>query len=266
MGTLLDAHVHLHDGFSVPSFLNSAAKNFNLAADRLSTRLSTSKPIVRVLAICALGDECPLARFREESHGWSVTSPDEHSLVLTSNESNGTLVLVAGRQVVTSEKLEVLSLFSSQPISQRKTLLETVKEVVAAEGVPVLPWGFGKWAFGRGQKLRSFLRSLDSDTPCNVLLGDNGCRWERWRSEVFAEAERSGIRVIAGSDPLPVASHVRRAGSFGSVLKNELDFENPVKWLRDELRQTDASPPTFGSCRSLLSLVSDQICVRLKKS
>ena len=175
-------------------------------------------------------------------------------------------MLVAGRQVVTSEKLEVLSLFSSQPISQRKTLSETVNEVVAAEAVPVLPWGFGKWVFGRGQKLRSFIQNLDSDTPCNVLLGDNGCRWQLWRSEVFAEAERSGVRVIAGSDPLPIASHVRRAGSFGSVLKNELDFDNPAKWLRDELRQTDASAPTFGSCRNLLSLVSDQICIRLKKS
>jgi len=262
MCTLLDAHVHLHDGFSVPSFLDSAAKNFNLAADRLS---ASGETVARVLVVCALADECPLARFREEAHGWTATSPDEQSIVLTHNESGETLVLVAGRQLVTSEKLEVLSLFSTQSMRHGKTLTETVREVIDAGAIPVVPWGFGKWMFGRGQKLRSFLHTLDA-TSSKLWLGDNGCRWQLWRSQLFAEGESNRVHVIAGSDPLPIGSHVHRAGSFGTFLKNHLDFEDPAKWLANEVRQIDASPPTFGQCRSLFSLVSDQIRIRLKKS
>lgn len=264
MCTLLDAHVHLHGGFSVTPFLKAAASNFDRAAESLSagTRVSA-----RVLAVCGIEDECPLARFRDDSD-WSAAAPDEHTLIVSSRgggEDIDRLVLVAGRQVVTREKLEVLSLFSSAAIEHGNSLSETVDEVTAAGGVPVLPWGFGKWFFRRQELLTSFLQTLGADTP-QVLLGDNGCRWQLWRSSILSNAEQNGINVIAGSDPLPVASHVDRAGAFGSVLEKQLDFDRPAQWLRDEVRQLHQSPQTFGNCRSLISLLSDQVRIRMRRA
>lgn len=274
MCTLLDAHVHYHDLFDVSVFLNSAARNFSHAA-QLSDEVSAC-----VLAVCAVDDrESPLSLLADRVLGtdWSVTASDARVLVVSrapegnpaANASRcNQLVLIAGRQVVTRESLELLAIGTASSLRHGLPLQETMQQVEESSGVSVLPWGFGKWHFERGSVVRSLVSSAASGTQrSQVLLGDNGCRWQSLRPRLLKFAEAASFSVIAGSDPLPLASHVSRAGSFGSVLDVNIDAtgQNVADSICQTLRELRTSPPTFGRCRSAFSLLRDQITLRLAK-
>ena len=278
MCTLLDAHVHYHDIFDVSAFLSSAAQNFSHATQRFGDVSAC------VLAVCATDEnEPPLSLLADRVLGtdWSVTASDPRVLVVSrapegnpaANASRcNQLVLIAGRQVVTRERLELLAIGTASSLRHGLPLQETMQQVEELNGVSVLPWGFGKWLFERGSVVRSLVSSAASSSSSGtqrsqVLLGDNGCRWQSLRPRLLKFAEAASFSVIAGSDPLPLASHVSRAGSFGSVLDVNIDAtgQNVADSICQTLRELRTSPPTFGRCRSAFSLLRDQVTLRLAK-
>lgn len=254
MSTLVDAHAHFHENYSPAEFLQCASNNFKQA----------NAQSVGVLSLCEISARDPLAAFRNGVQGWESSSPDAHSFVFEKpNESK--LIVVAGRQVVTREKLELLALFTSDPIENGLSLSDTVEATLACEGVPVIPWGFGKWWFRRGGQLSEFLHSyaVSGKESSAVLLGDNGCRVNALRPRKLKTAESIGFYVTAGSDPLRLSDHVSRPGCFGTVLDECIDLGAPTVWLGDQFRRIDRSPATFGRCRSVIEFVCDQVKLRL---
>lgn len=261
MSTLVDAHAHFHECFSTPDFLRSAATNFK----------NTDPDSVGVLLLCEISSRDPLAAFQNGVQGWESKNTDEHSIVF-SMQGQPKLVLVAARQIVTSEKLEILGLCTSANFESGLSLSASVEAIQSNGGVPVVPWGFGKWSFQRGQQLKSFLDSTsgrreskpDDITLQNLLLGDSGCRITGMKHGILQIGEAQGVYVTAGSDPLPLSGHMSRPGSFGMVFDESINLNAPTDWLRDRLRSLNQSPKTFGRCRSLLEFVSDQARMRLR--
>lgn len=254
--TLVDGHVHFHECFTLRSFLESATAN-------LAPHMETDS--AGVLLLAQIGSDQPLDGIIQQteklSHDWSVTTPDTSSIVFTRADIPP-IVCLAGRQIVTQEKLELLSICSNVPIDDGQSLEKSIQQILADEGIPVLPWGFGKWWFSRGAKLNAVLRESSST---DFLLGDNGCRPRIWRPRLLRRSEADGFCVLAGSDPLPIPSHVRRVGSFGNVFSDEIDVNAPTAWMRERLQALSTSPKTFGRCRSMREFVGDQLQLRLNK-
>ncbi|MBU0664981.1 MAG: hypothetical protein KJ990_10610 [Proteobacteria bacterium] len=153
--------------------------------------------------------------------------------------------VVAGHQVVTMENIEVLALFVRQGLPNGLSLHETVDRVKELGGIPVLPWGVGKWFGKRGKIIKEFLVNHEKG---NLFLGDNGGRPCFWPTpNLFNLAEKTGVVVLPGSDPLPFPSEALRVGSFGfSLQENSLHGDSPTKCLKNALLSPNVTISPFG--------------------
>jgi len=127
--------------------------------------------------------------------------PAEEGLSAWVRDAGGRrMLVVAGRQVVTAERLEVLVLFAPQEVTAGQTAAQTVEAVLQAGALPVLPWSPGKWWGRRGEAVR---RIVAEAGPNQLCLGDIKGRPLVWPSPAaFSLARRKGLKILRGSDPL----------------------------------------------------------------
>jgi len=138
--------------------------------------------------------------------------------------------LIAGRQIATAERLEVLALCADVSIPDRLPLRVTLDAVRSQNAVPVLPWSPGKWFFRRGCLVENLLRTL---APDRFLLGDTSLRPGFWPTPALMRlAAGRGFKIVAGTDPLPRAGEERLAGTYGTVATAEFDAGRPVSSVR----------------------------------
>lgn len=261
---LVDSHVHLHRCFQEEVFLEGAVSNFREGSRRLRLPGATTG----VLALTDIHGEDSIERLERwtarSSNAWRARqNADGASLVLTSQANGENLILIAGRQIVTRQGLEVLALGSRENLDDGQSLLETLASVRSAGALAVLPWGFGKWWFRRGRLLENLLEETDGH---RLFLGDNAGR-PRWgsRPRAFRLAKERGVHILPGSDPLPFAAHAGRAGSYGAVFEGELDSERPAAALVRLLRENRGQLRGYGDRRPFWSFVSDQVAMQLRK-
>ena len=69
-----------------------------------------------------------------------------------------TLYVIAGRQIITRERLEVLALCTAKEFADGEEVETVLDKVRRAGGLPVLPWGAGKWWGTRGRIVTELLR------------------------------------------------------------------------------------------------------------
>jgi len=259
---LVDAHVHVHAVFEVPRFLDAAAANLADAARAMgldATRMTG------VLLLTAGRGEGAFERLRLACAGggqWRIAnSTDGESLVLRS-AAGRVLVVIAGHQIVTAERLEVLALCCAREFTDGGPLTDTIAAVRQSGGVALVPWGFGKWTFGRGQRIAALLTS-DGNPP---LLGDNGGRPAlSWTPRHLRHGARRGIPVLPGSDPLPFADQMERVGRVGVVMDAQFDLERPAASVRHWLASLQGQPVRFGAGVGLAAFVRDQVRMQLRK-
>ncbi len=263
-GTLVDTHVHFHNCFRLTAFLEAARSNLQrVHVDSLTNHVSGCL----LLAQVPPGDPLEPLRQRTDclSGAWKLESLAESDAMVFARLHEPMLAIVAGRQLVTREGLELLALATSQELASGRSLTDSVRETLDVGGIPVLPWGFGKWWFQRGTTMRRFLQSEAAEL--GVFLGDNGCRPHSLGTpRLLSCGMQQGLRVIAGSDLLPLADHEPRVASYGSVLPGTIDWQRPTAWVRDQLAALQRSPATFGSGRSINRFVQDQIRLCIAKA
>ena len=141
---------------------------------------------------------------------------------------------------------------------------ESAAEAIRAAGaLPVLPWGFGKWWWRRRRIVE---RLLTETPPGDLLLADSGIRAALAPyPRLLARAERLGFRVVAGSDPLPLAGEIARPGSFGCLVQGPFSVEAPAAALRDLLATEPSKPRIYGAGRPLAGFLRDQLAMQLRK-
>ena len=136
---------------------------------------------------------------------------------------------MAGRQLVSREGLEVLALLCRADFRDGETAAVLVDQVRAAGGIPVLPWGFGKWLGKRGRILEELCNHRDR----SFFLGDNGGRPSLLPlARPLRRVVRDGGRLVSGSDPLPLAGEEERVGAYGIRIDADLDPAEPARGLR----------------------------------
>jgi hypothetical protein len=252
---LVDGHVHRHRCFDVGEFFSHATANFDAVE-------GARGKAARCLMLTESDgdhffDELLESTGRVDSHGWSVRATAESESLLVSRGDEPTLVIVAGSQIVTQERLEVLALGSRANFASRLSLSQGVAGVAASGAVPVIPWGFGKWWSARGRIVEAVLRATDSP---RFFLGDNGGRPRIAPSpRLFQLAAERGIAVLPGSDPLPFAHQVNKAGGYGFALEGDFDEERPAASVKRILAGLTRSPVPFGRRESVPGFVRAQL-------
>ncbi len=225
---LCDFHVHIYDCFVPEDVFDAAARNFLSTARKL--RL---EPSACFLFLTESGEYDWFGRLASGDAGlvsWQVnTTGEADSLVLSGEQIE--LVVVAGRQIVTSESIEVLSLCSATRVRDGMSLAETVCQVNRTGGIAVLPWGVGKWLGRRGRIIREFLLQ----SPERVVLGDNGGRPVMSpEPAMFRLARRLAIPVLPGSDALPIAGEEKRTAAYCGLVSGQ-GGSLSASWFRSAL-------------------------------
>jgi hypothetical protein len=256
---LVDAHVHMHPWFRVDRSFAAAAEHFRRWASHLHLGTATTG--------CALlaekEGEALFQRLQDHGPGagaWSVRPTGEDVSLLACHEGEPQFVLVAGRQVVTGDRLEVLTFGTAEPPTYGDTLERAVQHAAAEGGLAIIPWGFGKWWFGRGERLRRLVREA---RPGTFYLGDNGGRPRGFPDPPLLHiARQRGIWNLPGSDPLPLPGEDARVGSYGYVIPVVPDLHRPFAQIRDATARFAAQPRLFGRRASLPHFVRAQVSLR----
>lgn len=265
---LIDAHVHIYKCFDLQIFLDSAFINFQQEGlkkgqgdDFTSVLFLTDWPgqnWFQLLASFIDGKST-----NKTFQNWTFNSTNEScSLFVKRNDGKG-IFLIAGRKIITSENLEVLSLFTNNIVKDSMSLEETIHRIKENDAVPVIPWAVGKWMGHRGKILKNL---IEVNKDPNIFLCDNRNRPIFWPwPKYFREAERRGIRILAGSDPLPFASEVRRVGSFGVSISGFINREEPAKYLKQILMDQNNNLHLYGNLENFFNFFRNQFAIQFSK-
>jgi hypothetical protein len=237
---LIDGHVHVHECYDEAQFLAAAHANLSRYGEGLPT-----------LLLAEMTGQQVFARWRSGNSAWPVAVTREPlSLVLGDR-----LLVIAGRQIVTLERIEVLAIACIENIANGLTLDETITAVHDAGAVPVLPWGVGKWSGERGRFV------ANAAARHRVLLGDNAGRPVGWpRPELFQQHV-----VLAGTDPLQLRSEQERVGTYGFVLEGQFNSERPASAIASALQKLTQGPPSFGHRVGSFGFLRQQLGLRFSR-
>jgi hypothetical protein len=262
---LVDGHVHIRAQYSLRDFLDSASRNFQSAAGELGMPADT--PGCILLAESAGDDYFDACRNEGLIVGtaspWSVRLTEESTSCFACCEGRSDLLMIAGRQISTQERLEVMALGCTEPIADGQPIEQVIEQAQAAGALVVLPWGAGKWLFKRGRIIEQLLDTCAAD---RIFLGDNAGRYARLGDPpLFRAAQTRGIRIMPGSDPLPLASEVHAVGRYGFVIDQAVDHHQPTAALRSIISDATWRPRTFGKRVGLYRFMVTQARMALTK-
>jgi len=158
-----------------------------------------------------------------------IAGPDEGAITLLKQDRiQG--YLIAGRQLVTAEKLEILALGRDVSVKKGLSAEDTLQAIRSQNAVPVLSWSPGKWFFGRGKRIRNL---IETQPVGSFLIGDTGLRPTFWPlPRLMKLASRRGYAIIGGSDPLPMPGEERWIGTYGMTVTTPFDPGKPAESLR----------------------------------
>ena len=111
------------------------------------------------------------------------------------------LFVIAGRQIVTAEKIEVLALGTRAMVDDGAPLASVLEWCRRNGAFAVLPWGVGKWM---GRRRRIVLDILKRCDPTRVALGDNGGSYGFVSLTVRVESRarlKEAVQIVRSIEP-----------------------------------------------------------------
>ncbi|MFT5728486.1 MAG: hypothetical protein ACI8PB_002640 [Desulforhopalus sp.] len=264
---LFDGHTHIYDCYDLENFFTAAFKNFSNAV----AKLKNGGTITCFMLLSEAGGVHYFKKLQElarsENKGttsWRVEESDEpFSLFLYHDDfPSMRLIVAAGRQLITKEKLELLALLTEQEFEDGLTLESAVQAVSEAGGIPVCPWGTGKWMGTRGEVLSSYMTNMTKQDEL-FFLGDSGGRPSFWPRPSLFKADLVKTKLLSGSDPLPLSGEEIKVGSFGTYINCECPKERPVTFLKELLRKPDVELKGYGRLCCPLMFFKNQVALRL---
>jgi len=261
---LVDGHVHFYRCYDRALFFDSAFINMEQAKQELGI----STPTVSCLCLTEAKDHFVFRQWRNEAERpspdrWTLSPTSDALAIVASHGSKERFLVLAGRQVATREGLEVLAIGCDRDIPDGQSVHRTLAQVIEADALPVVPWGFGKWWWSRGTLLANLIASAE---VMRFFLGDSAGRLRgAWRPMPFRLAESRGIWTLPGSDPLPFASHARRPGRYGFLLQGRLTRDRPSQSLKNLLRTLPHRPDVFGRRAGVVDFCRSQVAMQWRK-
>ena len=265
---LIDAHVHIYDCFHLETFFDSAYINFATAAERIGRRSTGILLLAETskdhwfdhLSNYADGKELPQSK---NTGKWSLHRTGDVKCLEARAGERQQLYLIAGRQIVTQEGLEVLGLVTTTTFVDGRPLKEVLESVKEIGAIPVIPWGFGKWTGARGRVLEEVLAK---EPMGQFFLGDNGGRTGfLGEPGAFEKGREKGFRILPGSDPLPFSVEQGRAGSYGLMIEGRVSAEHPTQDLIESLRNPALKCTRYGKLENPLLFLFKQCVMQIRK-
>lgn len=259
---LIDGHVHYYPSFDRDGFFDSALANFRRAA---GARGSTSEYAGWLLFAESAGMNY-FRRFRDAAGRvagdvWTFHQTGEAESLVAQRDAGARLLLIAGRQIITAEGLEVLALCCDAEVGDGQPLASVIGAASRLDAIVVLPWAFGKWWSGRGVLIDRLVRSIH---PTRIFLGDNGGRTQLIpRPGPFRVAESRGIGILPGSDPFPLRRDQKRIGGYGFAIDGTIERSRPAAALKRLLRNGTGRPLPYGDRIGVLGFCRNQLLIRI---
>ncbi|MDX2505586.1 MAG: hypothetical protein QNL62_14065 [Gammaproteobacteria bacterium] len=274
---LVDAHVHIYDCFELNIMLDAALQNFSKAANDIGqvsevigvlllTETRSYNWFQQTRDVCIRNQSLPASE-----KGWEIQlTPD--STVLQAKQKNdgqadGNLLddmqiyIVAGRQIVTAEGLELLALATDGTFEDGLPVSSALAAVCESGAIPVFPWAVGKWLGKRGKILATL---LSHEPPVGLCLGDNSGRPVFWRNPShFKQARALNMHILPGTDPLPFANEAKRVGSYGFTMQGSLSDAHPAADLKRLLQAMETKLLAYGRLEKSWRFLANQIRLRL---
>lgn len=262
---LVDGHVHIHGCYDVYSLCESAQRNFCHAAGTLDLGSRFSA----VLLLTESKGANYFSSFRRKAkdktlvNGWRFQTTLEPESLIAISPAGFELTMIAGRQIVTAERLEVLAVCTDKLFDDGGMISKVIESVSAANGVPIVPWGFGKWT---GRRKKVINRLIDEFAERKFHLGDNSGRISTWREPAqFKIARMQGQRILRGTDPLPFAGQETRVGRFGFCINGTLGKSRPAANMRELLHAGNVPAVSYGALEPPVIFVKHQLMMQTRK-
>lgn len=258
-----DAHVHIHPAFDPDNFFHASAENFH----RYRQILPPGSQTCSFLLLTESAGTDMFARFRDNTPVLScatiMQTKENNVLSIAGHQGDPPLFVVAGRQIVVKEGLEVLALGWNGAFADGLPLKE-VLDLLEEKKIPaVLPWGAGKWWGRRGKYVK---QEIEERTSPLFFLGDNANRPFFWpRSQLFSQAGERGIRNLQGSDPLPFPGQENKMASFGFYCPGKVDFDRPFQSLVSILSDRNIEIGSYGTPERIFPFFYHQISMQLSR-
>lgn len=234
-----DTHVHLYPFYDLRAQLDAAFINLRRAA-----------PAANVFALCLTerSGQAAYAALRDgnlAADTWTITATADPDAVLAQS-TDALLYILAGRQIVTGERLEVLALGRDLRVEDGLSLDETLVRVTAGDAVAVLPWGLGKWLGRRGRLIGNV---LDRRPPNTVVFADTCLRPAWFPTPPFLRKARSrGFSILYGTDPLPRPHEEHITGQWATLWEADWDASHPAAAWRRIIRDRIPATPVGRRC------------------
>jgi hypothetical protein len=258
-----DSHVHFHRQFNIGEFFDSCFKNL--------TEISSSSIRNGILFFTEGWNEDYFNELRslqnitsslDSKILYKVLGKKVNSFEVRWDDRAMTILSIQGYQIVSKEKIEVLSLGTNKRISDGDSIENIITNIHDLGGIPVIPWGFGKWIGTRGR----IVDELIANQKYKFFIGDNGSRTELIPYPVqFNSANNKDIKILPGSDPLPFSSEVKRPLSYGFIFNTDVDQINPWNSIKTTLLSKNFNVNKFGRLTNPFLFAKNQISMQLKK-
>jgi len=257
MATIIaDTHVHLYPCYNLSQALDSARHNLKVQSHTLS------HPVSRALFLTERFD-CDFFRSLASGRGvpasLTVTKGPTAETIILADDKNQEITLVAGRQFISKERVEVLALGTTMMLQDFTfTAKELLQKTLENGAVPVLCWSPGKWFGARGNVVKSIIKESE---PTKFFLGDIAIRPAIWSTPALMKlARKKGFRCLAGSDPLPFPGEEKLIGSYATVLSASSASPDPMTALKSTLSNTEIVPEIVGKRSTATSMLRRLWC------
>lgn len=253
-----DFHVHFHKNYDVELFFNSIKSNFQ-----------NNCPYESAHHIICLTESVNTNFFKElilkniKINNWFFKQTNNTNTILAKHKSGFELFIIAGRQIVTNENLEVLAIGMVNDFQDGQPIDLVISKVIAGGFIPIIPWGFGKWSGNRGEVVENI---INRNKYHPLFLGDNGNRPPFIKLPlVFERAKEKNIFNLQGSDPLPFGNEEFRPGSFGVFIDASLNTDAPYESIFSILKNENVKINAYGELESYYKFFKHQIGMQIVK-
>lgn len=226
-----DGHLHVYPAYDIKVLFCNLIQNLDRLATIAQAKATGPRNAFKLAFLTEGREHDFFSRLQNRDkaivdQGLEITGGTDKICVTVGIHGVGQVCLVTGRQIVTSERLEILGLAMRVKIPDGLPAREVIQRVIADGGIPVLAWSPGKWLFARGRLAHDLIAN---DQGRSLRLGDTTLRPILWpEPRLMQLARKRGLTVIPGSDPLPFAGEERYAGTYGFIYQGAFDTAQPA--------------------------------------